>query len=521
MSSISRSRSAFWGTISSQVFTIITMLVAIISTPLMVRFLDKEAYGLSIIFFQIINYLSLFDFGLSTAVNRSLALHRGDDEYNRGMVNRIVSTGVFTGAFFGLLVTISGSIFAPFVPELFNLRPDLAAPTVPIVITLSLLVGGQLAQRGFAGIFYAHHRQPLVGTPYFIIGNVGTGLTILLLSRGVGLWAFAYVNAFQFLANLLVQVWLLRRYYPDLRVKLSLYDQVLMKSMMSYGIFMFLHGIATQIILFTDRLVIGKVLSLSLVTIFSITVRIPEVGMTLLSSITGNALPAVAEIVVHEGPESAKKHFKRMMILMVSLSMMAFWLMLSLDQWFINLWVGDDFFAGNYILLLALVIMVQQTITRTGSFFLDAKGVVSGSSVVALVEAGLNLAISITLGKIFGMSGILWGTIIAALLTSFWYTPFLLQKHLGIPIQEFVFESLLKPVVGISVLGAAVYWLVNWLHRPALSGWIPFLLVAACAGSLMAAVVWIVYLRHSMGQYVPARLRRYLLLPPISAPIVG
>jgi O-antigen/teichoic acid export membrane protein len=514
MANVSRNRAAFWGTVSQQAYTIIGMLVSIVSTPLMVRYLDKEAYGLSILFFQIINYLAMFDFGLSTAVNRNLALHRGDDENNRAMVNRIMSTGVLMSVGFAVLVTLIGVVVAPFLPSLYKLRPDLAAPAVPIVMTLSLMVGGQFVQRGLAGIFYAHHRQPLIGTPLFIVSMIGSGLTILLLSRGVGLWTFVYVNIFQFFANLLVQIFLLRRYYPHLRIRRSLFDKTLGSSMMTFGFFMFLHGLATQIILFTDRLVIGKVLTLALVTIFSITVRIPEVGMSLLGIVLSNALPAVAEIVVQEGDESTRYHFRRMMVLMASLSALCFWIMLILDKWFITLWVGADFFASTWILVLALIIMMQQTITRTGHFFLDAKGIVRNSSFAALIEAALNITLSVLLGYKIGMPGILLGTILASTVTSTWYVPYLLRKHLKISFYQYFVQSLARPLTGIGLVGGGIYLLMQQLTTFIRVTWLTFFGIAGVLALVLGLFVWIVYLRGPLGQYIPVRFRKALFVPP-------
>jgi len=513
MTEISRTKSAFWGILSTQAFTIISMVVSIVSTPLMVRYLNKDAYGLSIIFFQIVNYLALFDFGLSTAVIRKLALHRGDDEYNRLMVNKIMSTGVLVAAVFGLFVTLVGIGFAPLLPRVYNLSADLAAPAIPIVITLSLLVGGQFIIRGLGGIFFAHHRQALIATPIFVVSLLTTGLTIVLLSRGVGLWTFVYANVFQLVASFAAQVVLLRLYYPELRIRVRFYDRQLTGSMLNYGFFMFLHGLATQIILFTDRLVIGKVLSLSLVAVFSLTVRIPEIGMNLLGRITENSLPAIAEIVEHEGSARARVYFNRLMLLIVVLSMTAFWLMLALDEWFIRLWVGDNFFAGQQVLTLALIIMVQQTITRTGIFFLNAKGITRALSFAAIIEAALNLALSIGLSYQLGMAGILLGTILASLLTSTWYVPYQLKKHLGIPLADSMVRPLVWPIIGISAAGGGAYFLVQALAEgPIFNHWAGFLLAGLITSGLLGAFVWLVYLRNPLGEYVPVRFRRYLLI---------
>ncbi|WP_151087652.1 lipopolysaccharide biosynthesis protein [Hymenobacter baengnokdamensis] len=515
MTNVSRSKAAFWGTISTQAYTIISMAVSIVSTPLMIRYLDKEAYGLSIIFYQIINYLSLFDFGLSTAVNRQLALHRADNEQNRLMLNRIISTAMVTGGVFGLITILGGCLFAPYLPGFYHLRPDLAAPAVPIVMTLSLVIAGQFMQRGLGSIFYAHHRQALIGTPLFIVSILTTGVTIGLLANGYGLWSFMYANLFQFSLTLILQIGMVRRYYPYLRVHWRFFDKELVHTMMGYGFFMFLHGLAAQVILFTDRLVIGKILTLSLVTIFSITVRIPEVGMNLLTSILGNAVPALAEIAVHEGEERIRLNFERMMVLMVSLSMLACWSMLLLDDWFIHLWVGSSFFAGISTLILALIVMVQQTITRTGVQFLDARGIVQASSLAAIIEAVLNITISVALGRVLGLNGILLGTILAALVTSSWYVPYLLHKHLGVSLIQYFWHGLAKPVLGVSLIGIFLYEAVHVVREYLPTNWSSFLVVASVVGGTLSAFVWILYLRGPLGHYVPQRLRRVLLVPPM------
>ena len=61
----------------------LSMLAAIVTTPLLVSYLNAEAYGLFILFFQVLGFLSLFDFGLSVAVVRSMALHQPIDEFER------------------------------------------------------------------------------------------------------------------------------------------------------------------------------------------------------------------------------------------------------------------------------------------------------------------------------------------------------------------------------------------------------------------------------------------------------
>ncbi|MFC7670065.1 hypothetical protein ACFQT0_23865 [Hymenobacter humi] len=59
-----------------------------------------------------------------------------------------------------------------------------------------------------------------------------------------------YANIFQFSLTLIVQVTMVWRYYPHLRIGWRFFDKALVSTMMGYGFFMFLHGLAGQVILF-------------------------------------------------------------------------------------------------------------------------------------------------------------------------------------------------------------------------------------------------------------------------------
>lgn len=509
--SVSRSRSALMGTISSQAFTIISMLVSIVSTPMMLRYLDKDAYGLSILFFQISNYLGSFDFGISSAIIWQLAMYRGDDGQSQDMINRILSTGTVAAGVLGLVVTIVAFFFAPFVPGIYHLRPDLASDAVPIICWMGLYAGLQFLQRGPGGLFFAHHRQTLIGTSTFVVSLTGTILTVVLLYNRVGLWSFVYSAYFQLIGTGIVQLVLLRRYYPKLHISFSYFDAKLLRQLFNYGIFLFMNGIASLVIMQTDRLVIGQVISLAAVSVFSLTTRIPEVVMGLISKVMDNAAPALMEITTRESEEQARVQYKRIFVLVTALCMLSFWLVVSFNDWFIAIWVGPSFFAGHLVLVLAMTITVQQALVRTGSSFLYAKGITRSVSLMGLVEAPINITLSIFLGHRIGLPGVLIGTLVASMLTSVWYTPYLLGRHVGLSAGA-IAGSVVRPLLGISVAGAIVYGLVWEVRQMLPNSLLLFGVVAAFAGLLLTAFTWLVFLRTPFAAYVPAPLRRYLLV---------
>ena len=139
---VSRSKSALSGALVAQVFTILSMLLAIFSTPYMLKYLDKEEYGISILLFQILSYLSLFDFGLSTAVIRSMSLVQPDDSDAsvQSQLNSLISTSFFFSTFLGLVVLLAVFFASPFMPSVFNMRLDLQQPAIAVFLSLGVVI---------------------------------------------------------------------------------------------------------------------------------------------------------------------------------------------------------------------------------------------------------------------------------------------------------------------------------------------------------------------------------------------
>ncbi len=511
---VSRSKSALSGALVAQVFTILSMLLAVFSTPYMLKYLDKEEYGISILLFQILSYLSLFDFGLSTAVIRSMSLIKADDDASmQSQLNSLISTSFFFSLFLGVVVLLLVCLTSPFMPSAFNIRLDLQDPTSAIFLSLGVAILTNFMQRGIGGLFFAHHRQALITTPSAIVSILSVAATVWLLSSGYGLWSFVYVNIVTSILNLMISVTLSKIYYPNLSIGWHYFDSEKLRSLYAFGLFMFLSGLAVQVILATDRIVIGKVVSLAAVGMFSITVRIPEVCQTLLSHVTYHASPALAEIVNQGDPVQIKKTYKQLAILTITLSLVAFWVVIIMSEWFITLWVGHSYFAGQLVLVLALIIMLQQTLTRTGTFFLNAKGIARSISLMSVAEAILNLSISIALGYSIGLSGILMGTVIATGLTSGWFIPQLLHKHLGISSNQYWVESFLKPVLILSIVGGGGYFVVGHYYASGLlQGWFSFFITSLIIGVVMLGTAWVFFLSDILLGLIPDKFKSVLRL---------
>jgi O-antigen/teichoic acid export membrane protein len=493
---MSRTKSAFLGTISSQLYSIIALIISLFSVPIIVRHLNSEIYGLSIIIFQITGYLGMFDFGLGAGVERFLAGTREDNDENRTKVKRIISTAFIVYTFIAICIIIIGNIFAPYAAEIFHTPAKYLQSVRYIISVLSVVLGLQIILRSITGIFFAHQKQILFNTLSFVLNLSNTILTIIFVCLGYGLWSFAYCQIIVFILNAALSLYFLNKYYSYIRINIKDFDFPLIKEMFSYGFALFLIGIAVQIIFQTDRIIIGSFVSLTAVSIYSFTTKIPELSSQVLWKISDNSFPALVELSKKENAGSFMKiSHDKIMLLTLSLTTTFFWVVILTSYPFIKLWVGEQYFPGlTFTVLVAYLYLIQLTFIHVTSICLNGFGIAGRISVMALVEAAINLSLSIYLVKIYGINGVIIATIIGGVLTSFWYVPYLSIKYFGGNIMSYLLP-LLKPLVICSIFDGILYYLFRNIFHD-INNW--FLLVFYTIGISIVYIVPVFILNKSL-----------------------
>ncbi|MBB6127037.1 oligosaccharide flippase family protein [Mucilaginibacter lappiensis] len=459
---MSRTKSAFLGTVSSQFYTIISVLISLFSVPIIVKHLNAEIYGLSIIIFQITTYLGMFDFGLIAGVERYLAGTREDTEENRELIQKVISTAVVVYSFIAIIVIVGGNIFAPFAANIFNAPIKYIQIVNHIVSALSILLGFQLIQRALTAIFFAHQRQILHNTLSFILNIGNTLLTVIFISQGYGLWGFVYSQIIMFILSSLTNVYFFRKHYSYISIKVKKFDWPLVKDMFSYGFSLFLIGIAVQVVFQTDRIIIGSFVSLTAVSVYSFTTKIPELSSQVIWKVSDNSFPALVELSKKkDSGVFLKNSHDKIMKLTISCTSTLFWIIVLTSYPFIKLWVGGAYYAGvRFTILVAYLYFIQLTFIHVTSVCLNGFGIAKRISAMAMVEAVINLTLSLILVKLYGIEGVIIATIIGGILTSFWYIPYLAVKYFGGSIFSYA-ATLLKPFLICSVFDGILYFLLK------------------------------------------------------------
>ena len=97
---------------------------------------------------------------------------------------------------------------------------------------------------------------------------------------------------------------------------------------------------------------------------------------------------------------------------------------------FITLWIGKEYLLDLISVISIAINFYIQGVLNPIWIFRDTTGLFKDTKWVSIILAVMNLVLSVVLGKIIGLPGILLATAISRLLTSYWYQPYMLYKNI-------------------------------------------------------------------------------------------
>jgi|GEM_PF-1062790 len=496
-------KSVFWGSVSSQVYLIITMLVNLAVIPFTISYLDKEQYGFALVIMQLFGYFLILDFGLGNSLARFLSLHREQNEENKKAINQIISTGFFIYLLIGLLVLLCGYLVSTHLASGLGIHSEEGRKMIWI---LTIFLAIRFPLFSVEGILFAHQRQSLNNTIVFFSGLMNSFIIITAIYYGAGIYAFAYAFMASSTTSFLLKYLAIRKLYPFIRISRSDFKSNMISGFYSFGFYTFLNFVGIQLILHSDKILISSIVSAEAVAIFTITARIPEIVMTLINKIGENSVPLLVEKTKEKNQQEFQDTFRQLLTLTTVCTCISFWLIVIFNEPFVSLWVGNEFYTGNTTALLITTFYSLFSLQYFNSICLYSLGKVRNYSILTLIQASLNIFLSVYLGKLYGVSGVITATILSLTL-SLIYIPYQTIRTLKGSFKDFVYMPVIKPLVILSPVGLGYYLLVEaYIHTASLN-WISMTGAVLTGCALLGSVAYFVFLRNIIRNLFVPRLQ--------------
>jgi O-antigen/teichoic acid export membrane protein len=268
---------------------------SLISIPLALHYLGKEAFGLWAVVVQITTFLQLLDFGMSSGAGRLLV----DDKDHR-ISGRYASTLLSLGIIrcgVGLLIVTASWLAGPFAAMLFAIPEHLAAIFRMVLGLQGTIVGLAMATTFFLIPLFAHNRQDLLGWGNTCLFVVYLGGLFVGFQWGWGLYALVFSSFCGLLWGLCFHATSSLRlgFLPSLaELKLPPIDSFLRMFKISRDLF--LMSLGWQLLLGSPVLILSRILGLESAATWTICTKPFYILMQFLGRPMDVSMPALFEM---------------------------------------------------------------------------------------------------------------------------------------------------------------------------------------------------------------------------------
>ena len=400
--------------------------VGLVVTPLLVERLGAALFGVWEILGRLAGYVAAFG-GQPDQALRLVVANR-QTTADPAPQRRAMGSALIVWLLFLPLATLASAVLAWYAPLLSGAAPEWHTG---IRIGAALLFGGGmlsalggLPEAALHGMNLGYKRMELqaamnvagglltAGTVYAGLGLVGLGGASLIAAGLSGLcyWALAkgYVGWFG----------AARPTRPDVGKMINL------SAWLSGG------DLIAKLLLASDVLILGMLLSPAVVTTYVLTSYAPRAALAIHGAAVGAAMPGLGGLIGGSQHERATLVRRELLFLTWLFVTTVGVTILLWNRSFVALWVGAGHHAGAAVQLLIVLIAAQTAFIRADSYVIDAalqswvRVVISAAAVVA------TMVLAIVFTRTWGLPGLCLG-IMAGRLTQTVSYPLLARRSVG------------------------------------------------------------------------------------------
>ena len=468
--------------------TIASMAVGFFLSPFILHRLGNVAYGVWVLVVSVVGYLSLLDLGMQGSVIRFVS--QGHTQQNHQSASEVTSAALWVRLQISALALLLSAGLAVVFPHIFKIPPELASDARKAILLIGATTAVTMSLGVLGGVISALNRFDLQNYVSWLQTAIRVVGIVFVLHSGHGIVAIALCEFIAALTSKLLQVYIARKLYPELRIQLGRPRTDTLKKIWSYSAYTFLITIAVQLVYQTDNLVVGAFVSTAAVTFYAIANSLCRYATQVIASINGSFMPAASTYEAAGDTTSLLMLYKNgtRASLIVSLPMMI--TLIVRGSSFIGLWIGPQYSHTSGIVLIILSIPLLFAFANQTAVAI-AFGVEKHKTMAvwAIAEGIANLTLSVILVHRYGIYGVAIGTLVPSLIAQLGFWPRYISRLVGLtPFQ--VVWTVWGPLILASIPFAVVSWALETFH-PAHSLLVFFLQVGATLAVFLIIVAFV------------------------------
>lgn len=401
------------------------IIISFISRKIFTMYLGDELMGLNGLFTDIIAVLSLVELGMGSAIIYSLykPLANNDIDQIKSIMNFFKKVYMAIG----VLVAVLGILMMPFL-KYFK---DVSADNLPLMFAFFVLNTSLTYFISYKrSILTADQKQYLINICHYGAAILAQILQIIVLIATKNYYLYLLVNILAtILENILINIRVNRNYsyINDKNISpLSDNKQYEIKKNIKA---LLMHNIAGKVVNSTSGIIISISLSVAIKGFFDHYNVVFSAIRSIIIQIFDGLTASVGHIHATESEKKSKKVFNQVFFINFWIAGFSAAALYSLINPLIYIWLGEKYLFSKFTVFLLCADFYFNMIRQAALIFRRAYGLYWEDRYKAIVEAALNLILSITLVRVFGLNGIILSGIITTVFVCIWVEPLVVYKN--------------------------------------------------------------------------------------------
>jgi len=406
----------------------ITLALAFASRTVFIKTLGAEYLGFYGLFNNILNLLSLAEMGIGTAI--AYALYKPIAENDTKHIKSILAFYRRCYFFIGISIIAIGCLILPFLPYL--IKGEVTVPVNIYHVYLYFLANSAITY------FFAHKRTIIDETQNkylttsidFVINVIVSTVQIIILLLFKDFMIFLFIRVLGTVVNSILIFIFANRKFPYIKERAVALSSSVKKKIWSNVSILFFNKLGAVVVLGTDFLIISAFVGIEAVGIYSNYTLIVGTIAAFCNLFIMGTDASIGNAIATLTKEEVYSVFRKMAFLIFCIGGLSTVCLVNLLNPFIELWAGEDYLLSESVVyVIAANFFFTQNRLLVLTFKVDA-GIFRPDMYKPFIEIAFNLGLSIFLVHIYGILGVLIGTLANTFLVCIWVEAFIVHKYI-------------------------------------------------------------------------------------------
>ena len=407
-----RTKNSIKNIIGSMLSNILTIIIGLIAQAVFIKILGSEYLGLNGLFSNIITMLGIVELGVGNAIIYNL--YKPIAENNISKIKSLMNFYKKSYRLIACIVAIIGIIIIPFLPFFIEeISIDINITLVYLLFLIDVVCSYLLSYK--RSILYANQKNYIINIVHIIYTILLNTSQLLVLFFTKNYYYYLIMKIImRILENFIISK-IADKKYAFINEQSEKLDKETEKDIFTKVKALFFHKIGSFAVLGADNIIISKFLGLVTVGLYSNYYLIINAVQTVFGQIITSFTASVGNMLVTESKEKCYDVFKKIRFFNFWLATFASSSVLIIMDSFISIWIGDKYILPLLVLEVLVFNLYQKLMRNSYMSFKEAAGIYYEDRFVPLIEATLNIIVSIFCCKLFGLAGVFMGTVISGL----------------------------------------------------------------------------------------------------------